>query len=44
MKTKISGFYSDYLKMFKTIMNWNTSDSDPRYYANEAHPILGNEE
>lgn len=30
--------------MFKTIMNWETGESDPRYYGNGTHPVLGNEE
>ena len=44
MKTRMSGLFQDYQKMFKTIMNWDTEDSDPRYYSKGTHPILGNED
>lgn len=44
METRMSGLFDDYREMFKTIMNWNTDDSDPRYYSKGTHPVLGNED
>lgn len=44
MKTNMSGLFKDYRAMFKAIMNWDTEDSDPRYYSKGTHPVLGNED
>lgn len=44
MKSNMSGIYYDYREMFKKIMNWDTGDSDPRFYGHGTHPVLGNQE
>lgn len=44
MKSRMSGLVKDYTRAFKAIMNWDTGDSDPRYYAQGTHNILGNED
>lgn len=43
-KTKMSGAFEDYLKMFKQVMYWGTSQMSSHYYQHGTHKVLGNED
>lgn len=42
-KSRMSGMIQNYREMFKDIMNWNSFESESKYYQHGTHMVLGNE-
>lgn len=43
-KSNMNGAINAYTEMFKSIMNWNSSEMDSRWHQHGTHKVLGNED
>lgn len=42
-KSRMRGMVQNYREMFKDIMNWDSLESESKYYQHGTHKVLGNE-